>query len=81
VGETSCALNIRINNHRHFCTINKPDAPVSLHPSPKTNFDLSLLVAIIHILPPTTSTYTRCLWENAFIHGLSAKIKPGLNLQ
>jgi len=31
VGETGCALNFRINNHRHFCNINKPDASVSLH--------------------------------------------------
>jgi len=82
VGETSCALNIRINNHRHFCTINKPDAPVSFHTeSHNTNFDLSFLVAIILNLPPTTDTSTRRVWENAFIHGLSAKIKPGLNLQ
>jgi len=82
VGERSCALNIRINNHRHFCTINKLDSPVSLHTdSHNTNFDLSFLVAIIHILPPTTSTSTCRLWENAFNHGLSAKIKPGLNLQ
>jgi len=68
VGETSCALNIRINNYSYFCTINKLDVPVSLYTeSHNTSFDLSFLVAIIHILPPSTSTSTR------FIHGLNAK--------
>jgi len=50
--ETGGPLNIRVNNHRHFCTINKPDAPVSLHiESHNTNLDLSFLATIIHILP------------------------------
>jgi len=50
VGETGFALNIRINNHDHFCTINKRDAPISLHTeSHNTNFDLSFLVPIINI--------------------------------
>jgi len=67
MGETGTALHIHINNHLYFCSINKPDAPVSVHTEThKTNFDLSFLVAIIHILPPTTSISTRRLWEDAF---------------
>jgi len=82
VRKTGCALNIRINNHCDFCTINKPGSPVSLHTeSHNTNFDLSFLVAIIHVLLPMTSISTRHLWEGTFIHSLSAKINPGLNLQ
>jgi len=82
VGETGGRLSIRINNHRYFCTINKPDAPVSLHAqSHNTNFDLYFLDAIIHTLPTRTSTSTRRLWEGAFIHGLSENMNPGLNLQ
>jgi len=67
VGKTGGALNIRINNYRHFCTFNKPDTPVSLHTeSHNTNFDLSFLVAIIHILFPhdqhlKTPSVGRCL--------------------
>jgi len=60
VAETGCALDLRINNHRHFCTINKPVPPVSLHTeSHNTNFDLSFLVTVINILPvrPTQSTF------------------------
>jgi len=61
-GKQIVLLNLRINNYCHFCTINKPDAPVSLHnESYNTNFDLPFLVAIIHILPPMTSTSTRRL--------------------
>jgi len=81
LGETGRSLNVRINNHCHFCTINKPDASVSLHTeSHNTNFDLSFLVAIIHILPPTTSTSPHRLWKWAFIHCLSSKLYPGLSL-
>jgi len=73
---------MNINNHRHFCTINKLDFPVSLYTeSHNTNFDQSFLLAIMHILLPTTSSSTRRLWEGAFIRGLSANIKPDLNLQ
>jgi len=79
VGKTGDALNLRINNRRHFCTINKPDTPVSLHTeSHNTNFDLSFMIVIIHVLPPTTSTSTCCLWEGAF---LSAEMKSAHNLQ
>jgi len=75
VGQTDWALNFRINNHRHFRSIKKPNASFSLHTeSHNTNFDIFFLVVIIHILPRTTSTSTRPLWEGAFIHGLSAKI-------
>jgi len=67
VRETGCALNLRINNHRYFSTINKPDARVSLHTeSHNTNFVLSFLVAIIDVLPPTTNTSTRRLWEGFY---------------
>jgi len=83
VGETGCALNIRINNHRHsvLSTNRMPQSPYTPSESHNTNFDLSFLFAIIHILPLTTSTSIRRLWESAFIHDLNSKMYSDLSLQ
>jgi len=74
-----CSQNLRINNHRHFRTIKKPDAPVSLHTeSHYTNFDVSLLLAIIHILAPRISSLTRRLWEGAIILANTCKYQSNI---